>query len=249
MIKGPPKPPFPPARDNCIKMDMEKHSWQHFATMHTGRDVHSHVAMLGKLILIGGTDNPTSMDIIEPGKSKEFAEFPIPKTKYSCVAKISPTEYIITGGTYASAKAYKVNVVTQAITPLANLTQERSGHGCAYVEAGDMKGVIIAGGLPLGNTIWTTKVTSKTTAVTEFYDLKTGKWTRMGDLHTARRGIRLLFVGGTLYSFGGFNGKKYTDFVESFDFKTKKWIQVEPMLAARAFPSVAVVPEKFFECK
>jgi len=249
MITGPPIPPFPPARDTCIQMDPKDRTWKIHSKMHAGRDVHSSASNLGVLTLLGGTDAPTSRDTMTPTLAAQWTEDKIKKTKYVCTAKISPTEFIATGGTYAPAEVLKYNVLTGESTPLAKLNQERSGHGCATVDHKGMKGVMVAGGLPLGDQSWTKNVTRATTNHTEFYNMRTGEWEVMGQLNEARRGIRLVFVENTLLAFGGFNGKRYVETVESFNFKTKTWKKVEPMLAARAFPGVVAVPDKLFECK
>jgi len=247
MIKGPPIPPFPPARNTCIAMTPEG-TWLNHSIMHAGRDVHSSAVNLGKLTLLGGTDAPTSRDTLEPAKSSEWTEETIKETKYACTAKLSPTEFMVSGGEFNPAEVLKYNVVTGEITPLENLIQERSGHGCAFVKHKDMVGVMVAGGLPQGNEEWTEDVTRATTDHAEFYNMETGKWQVVGKLNEARRGIRLVFVKNTLYAMGGFNGEKYVATVERFCFKTKTWSKVEDMLAARAFPGVVAVPETLFQC-
>jgi len=245
MIQGPPIPPFPPARDTCIQMSDDL-TWSYHSTMHQGRDIHASAVNLGMLALLGGTDAPTSMDTIQPVKTKDWTEDTIKKTKYSCAAKISPTEFMVTGGEYSPAEVLKYNAITGEVTPLANLKQERSGHGCAFVKHGAMVGVMVAGGLPLGNQHWTTDVTRLTTGSTEFYNMETGEWELVGSFNEPRRGVKLVFVQDTLYAMGGFNGKKYVATVEKFDFATKTWNKVEDMLAARAFAGVVAVPQDMF---
>merc|ERR1712080_208479 len=191
MIQGPPIPPFPPARDTCIQMSDDL-TWSYHSTMHQGRDIHASAVNLGKLSLLGGTDAPTSMDIIQPVKTKDWTEHTIKKTKYSCAAKISPTEFMVTGGEYNPAEVLKYNAITGEVTPLANLKQERSGHGCAFVKHGNMVWVMVAGGLPMGNQHWTTDVARLSTGSTEFYNMDTGDWEDMGSFNKPRRGVKLV---------------------------------------------------------
>lgn len=246
MITFPLVPPFPLARDTCIQMDKDK-TWSFHSKMHAGRDVHAHAVNLGKLTLLGGTDDPISRDTIEPAKSSDWTEEKIKKTKYSCAAKISATEFMVTGGEFGEFEALKYNSLTGEITPLANLMQKRSGHGCAFVKHGSMVGVIVAGGLPMGEQTWNADVTRQVTNHAEFYSLKSGKWEELGNLNEGRRGLGLVFVQDTLYAMGGFNGKKYVATVEKFDFATKTWSKVEDMLAPRAFAGITAVPVDMFK--
>jgi len=245
MIRGPPIPPFPPARDTCIQMSREL-TWSHHSTMHQGRDVQASVVNLGKLMLLGGTDAPTSMDTMEPAVSGSWTESSIKQTKYACAAKISPTEFMVTGGQYYPSEVLKYDTLTGKTTPLANLKQKRSGHGCAFVKHGSMVGVMVAGGLPLGNQQWKVDVTRATTDHVEFYSLETGQWEVVGSLNEARRGLKLIFVQDTLYAMGGFNGKRYVSTVEKFDFATKTWKPAADMLVPRAFHGVVAVPQELF---
>lgn len=249
MIKGPQdfKNP-PPPRDTCIQM-IENNTWIPHSSMHRGRDLHSGAVNLGKLTLLGGTGANTSMETLEPLKGNMWTEDTIKETKYACTAKLSATEFMVTGGTKNPGEVLKYNVVTGEITRLANLTQERSGHGCALVKYKGTKGVMVAGGLPKGNTQWSEDVANTTTSHTEFYNIKKGQWEVMAELNEARRGLRLIFVKNTLYAMGGFNGEKYVATVECFCPKKKKWTKVEDMLSARAFAGVVAVPQERIKCK
>ena len=79
----------------------------------------------------------------------------------------------------------------------------------------------------------------------EIYDLDTGVWNRVGDLQTARAGVRLVVLGERILAMGGTSS--YPDYifhasVEEFDMNTGTWRYAEDMMEARAEHGVVAVP-------
>ena len=78
----------------------------------------------------------------------------------------------------------------------------------------------------------------------ESYDPKTGKWTTLSPLPTARSGITSQVLDGKIFVFGGESGKGTFTENEAYDPATGKWTAMTPMLAGRHGLGSAVVDGK-----
>jgi len=245
---GPPIPPFPPALKSCIEMSVTSLAWTSHSSMAQSRDIHASAVNLGRLTVLGGTDSNTTKETIRPAVSDKWVQHNIAPTKYSCASKLSPEEFMVTGGAELPASAVSYNVLKGKVGKINDMQQERSGHGCALVKHGasGMHGVVVAGGYPGGGVIWETDVSLSTSNSVELYDLSTTTWRSLGSLNMARRGLKLVYVQDTLYAMGGSNGTAYVTTVEKLDFATETWSYAEDMFVPRAFPGVAALPEEFF---
>ena len=107
---------------------------------------------------------------------------------YSCSVKISPEEYVVTGGTESSSSVVAYNVTSGSHTRLPSMSVERYAHGCALVKHGASgeTGVLVAGGAGRAGA----------GRSSEFFSLETGTWRRVGDLTVEREGVRLAVVQG-----------------------------------------------------
>jgi len=274
--------PMPPPQKECIELD-DEFKWNHYPDTHIGRDIHSSVGIHGTIYWIGGHSSPDTWEYNSPeGPNKDewtmeynFGVESDPyKFKHACAAKISPTEFLVTGGFYDAKLTLKYNVVTGELTKMESMNLCRSGHGCSYIkdEALGIEGVIVGGGYPLCNEEELAKqkkhVSFALTSSSEFYDLKTGKWRQVGDMSVEKRGMRMIYAQGAIHAFGGMsriidddptnniqlNKDGFTNvlafhfgrYVDKYDPVTETWSWTEEMLFGRNFHALTLISERKF---
>ena len=87
----------------------------------------------------------------------------------------------------------------------------------------------------------------------EVYDTQTNTWQRVADMPTPRHGAKAAVVNGTIFIFGGWNGKdgdfanrKYPVSVEAYNPQTDTWIQKKEMPVSRVEFDIGVVDGKIY---
>ena len=106
--------PVPSATTECLELT-DDFEWIDYPHTHHGRDIHASIALHGTIYWIGGHNSPDTMEYHSPyGENPE--EWILEETapyqfKHSCAAKISPTEFLVTGGFYNALITLKYNVV------------------------------------------------------------------------------------------------------------------------------------------
>ena len=140
--------------------------WDHHSTMNKNRDFGSAVTMPNKLIVFGGNQDPTTMEILENGSNNWVMGPKIPGKglNWGCAVKVSPNEIFVIGGKNTEAKILKFNIDTEEWTTLSDLERPRKYHSCAKFG----EDVIVAGGM--GNSDDRDFLSS-----TEIISVKTGK--------------------------------------------------------------------------
>ncbi|XP_070573042.1 kelch-like protein 3 isoform X1 [Ptychodera flava] len=77
--------------------------------------------------------------------------------------------------------------------------------------------------------------------VVEAYDHRTGQWTEMAPLQTARRGHGLVAYDERLYCAGGYDGNKCLDSVECYEPRMNRWYSVASLQTPRHGVALGVV--------
>jgi len=273
--------PVPPAVRQCIEMQ-DDFTWKETPFLHVGRDIDANLDIHGTMYFLGGHSSPGTMEFMSP-EGPDNKEWMIKKNfggykfKHSCAAKISPTEFIVTGGFFDAKLTVKYNVVTGEVTKLEDMNLCRSGHGCSYIKDDELgiEGIVAGGGYPLCSQEELNKeVSFALTSSCEFYDLKTGKWRQVGDMNKEKRGLDYIYADGAVHAFGGMyriiddnpneniqlnkdgfaniKAFRFGHEVERYDPKTETWsyLPKDPTLTGRNFFGVALISERrfFFGC-
>ncbi len=87
----------------------------------------------------------------------------------------------------------------------------------------------------------------------EVYDTQINTWQRVADMPTPRHGAKAAVVNGTIFVFGGWNGKdgdfanrKYPVSVEAYNPQTDTWIEKKDMPVSRVEFDIGVVDRKIY---
>jgi len=90
-------------------------------------------------------------------------------------------------------------------------------------------------------------------SIVEMYDTQTNTWQRVADMPTPRHGAKAAVVNGTIFVFGGWNGKdegfanrKYPVNVEAYNPQTDTWIEKKEMPVSRVEFDIGVVDGKIY---
>ena len=90
-------------------------------------------------------------------------------------------------------------------------------------------------------------------SIVEVYDTQTNTWQRVADMPTPRHGAKAAVVNGTIFVFGGWNGKdgnfanrKYPVSVEAYNPQTDTWIQKKEMPVSRVEFDIGVVDGRIY---
>lgn len=90
-------------------------------------------------------------------------------------------------------------------------------------------------------------------SIVEMYDTQTNTWQRVADMPTPRHGAKAAVVNGTIFVFGGWNGKdvdfanrKYPVSVEAYNPQTDTWIEKKEMPVSRVEFDIGVVDGKIY---
>jgi hypothetical protein len=135
--------------------------------------------------------------------------------------------------TYASAELY--NPVTGRFSPTGSMAQHRSGQTATLLSDGR---VLIAGG-------WGANLSWKgfPLASAELYDPRTGTFSQVGSMTTARNGqTATLLADGRVLVTGGANGS-YLDTAELYDPNNGTFAAIGPMTAPRFGHAVAILAD------
>ena len=67
----------------------------------------------------------------------------------------------------------------------------------------------------------------------EKYDFITKKWTIISEMTDPRRALTAVSLPNGVYAIGGYNGDKYLDSVERYDWDIEEWVNVKSMITSR----------------
>ena len=237
----------------CHSLTTGASSWSsHHLPSQVGERLSS--AVLGdRLFYIGGyhysSSNYYSATYATLPLSSSPTLTPVPnlsyKGRYPCVAKISPTTFVITGGYKYPGRLSTVilyNNEEQSETPLASLpSPPRYEHRCISLQEEVKAWIIVTGGYDGSNKL----------ATTQRLDITANTWENLGDLKEKRWGHSMINSQRGIMVMGGEDGDS-TYYLKSVELLVgKEWQKIEPSLEIprTMFGGAVEVPADFFNCQ
>ncbi len=199
------------------------------------RDAAAWAAEEGKLYVMGGSlgtlaGYTASTEVYHPDRDIWEVGVSLTSTRAShCAVGDSRGHIIVTGGYGALELVQSLDLVTGKWRRLADLQPVRAQHGCALVEHGGRRGVVVVGGDSGG-----TRLSDVRFLALDSERPENEQWLKIADLNTARWGRPSVgVVGGrmtgdtdtiksksencTFLVIGGWDGVKTLNSVETYD--------------------------------
>jgi len=170
----------------------------------------------GSVLLLGGWYSPSTTERLAEDGSSSKADFNLPyPIRRACGIKLNGN-FIVTGG-LDRKKTVAEFTETGQVTPLADLQEGRSHHGCSkFVDNNGQTALLVTGGI-VGND--GTEILSST----EIY--LNSQWVFAASLPTPRYGLRASTVQNTVYVSGGWDGATFFDTILRFNPSANTWTE------------------------
>ena len=209
------------------------------------RDAAAWAAEEGKLYVMGGSlgtlaGYTASTEVYHPDRDAWEVGVSLTSTRAShCAIGDTRGHIIVTGGIGALELVESLDLVTGQWSRLANLQPVRAQHGCALVEHGGRRGVVVVGGDSGG-----TRLSDVRFLALDSERPDSEQWLKIADLNIARWGRPSVgVVGGRITGkieshessschcvipvIGGWDGVKTLSSVETYDEENERWVQVD----------------------
>lgn len=214
-------------KTDCWKMEFVEYSkhprWTPIGSLSVPRDAAAWAAEEGKLYVMGGSlgtlaGYTASTEVYHPDRDIWEVGVSLTSTRAShCAVGDSRGHIIVTGGYGALELVQSLDLVTGKWRRLADLQPVRAQHGCALVEHGGRRGVVVVGGDSGGTRLSDVRFLALDSEDNE-------QWLKIADLNTARWGRPSVgVVGGRMTVIGGWDGVKTLNSVETYDEENERW--------------------------
>jgi len=219
---------------------LEGGEWIVWATTAEVRKYHTSAVTEEGLLLVGGTVEPTTTELIPFQGGTGVASFQLdrPGWKDHCSVQVSESTMILTGGQGTDSLVTEYSNLGSmeevTVSPLPSLTNPRHHHACGLVATADSQMLIVTGGFQ-GHSLDSTEVMDYTSGIA-------GRWWPAHPLPSPRDSLRGANMDGLFYVAGG---NTYPDGLTTevlvWDSVAEVWIEAGQLDSARQRHALASV--------